>query len=67
MAQWYGTMAGHILACIYVINMVKKPEKPKFEVFEPKTRRNETPQIAFHCVNEGFRTSAYGKEIQVII
>ena len=38
---------------------VKKPEKPKFEVFEPKARRNETSQIAFHCVNEGFQMSAY--------
>ena len=41
-------------------NTVKKPEKPKFEVFHLKARRNETPQIAFHCVNEGFRMSAYG-------
>ena len=40
-------------------NMVKKPEKPKLEVFEPKARRNETPQIAFH-VNKGFRMTAYG-------
>ena len=39
--------------------MAKKPEKPKLEVFEPKARRNETLQIAFLCVNEGFRMSAY--------
>ena len=38
---------------------VKKSEKPKFKVFEPKVRRNETPQIVFHCVNEGFGMSAY--------
>ena len=47
-------------ACIYVKNTVKKPEKPKFEVLEPKARRNETQQIVFHCVNEGFRMSVYG-------
>ena len=43
-----------------VKNTVKKPEKPKFEVFDLKARRYETPQIAFHCVNEGFRMNAYG-------
>ena len=54
------TLGSNTGACIYVKNTVKKPEKPKFEVFEPKVRRNETPQIAFHCVNEGFGMSAYG-------
>ena len=54
------TLGPNTGACISVKNMVKKPEKPKFKVFEPKVRRNETPQIAFHCVNDGFRMSAYG-------
>ena len=47
-------------ACIEAKNMVKKAEKPKFKIFEPKARSTETPQIVFHCVNEGFGTSEYG-------
>ena len=46
-------------------NTVKKPEKPKFEVFEPKGRRNEAAQIASHCVNEGLRMRAYGMRFKL--